>query len=384
MTMSRRDWGSGSIKERSRGRWRVTVELGRDPVTGERRRRRFTVKGTKRDAQQALREAESERDHGGVDPNRITTGEWLAHWLEQRVRDGALGPRTAETYRGIVRAHLAPALGPVPLQELRAHHVRALKDDLSRSLAPPTVLKVLNVLRQALQAAVTAELLARNPASAVPNPSLARARRERRALDETEIAELLRVAEGTAYDMVVRFALATGARQAELLGAPWDAIDLERGHFRVVRTLQVAGGEFLVVPPKTDRSRRTIELSASTVALLRRHRADQNAVRLRLGAAWEDHGLVFPREHGRYWHRAVFYKGFRKLLDGSKIKAPRDVNFHTLRHTAASQWILAGVELLTVSRRLGHASSSFTMDVYGHMLPGQQNQAAGALDHLIG
>ena len=382
--MSRRDWGSGSIKERSRGRWRVTVELGRDPVTGERRRRRFTVKGTKRDAQQALREAESERDHGGVDPNRITTGEWLEHWLEQRVRDGALSPGTIESYRGTVRAHLTPALGPVLLQELRADHVRALKDDLSRGRGPATVRNILALLRQALQAAVTAELLARNPASAVPNPSLARGRRERRALDETEIIELLRVAEGTAYDMVVRFALATGARRGELLGAAWDAIDLERGHFRVVQTMQYIRGEFHIVPPKTDRSRRTIELSARTVALLRRHRADQNAVRLRLGVAWEDHGLVFPGERGRYWRPWTFYQGFRHLLDGSKIKAPREVNFHSLRHTAASQWILAGVELLTVSRRLGHAQASFTMDVYGHMLPGQQNQAAGALDHLIG
>ena len=60
------------------------------------------------------------------------------------------------------------------------------------------------------------------------------------------------------------------------------------------------------------------------------------------------------------------------------------MNFHTLRHTAASQWILAGVDLLTVSRRLGHSQASFTMDVYGHMLPGQQHQAAEALDHLIG
>ena len=384
MTMSRRDWGSGSIEERSRGRWRVTVELGPDPVTGKRRRRRFTVKGTKRDAQQALREAESERDHGGVDPNRITTGEWLAHWLEQRVRDGALGPHTAETYRGIVRAHLAPALGPVLLQELQADHVRALKDDLSRSLASATVRNILGRLRQALQAAVTAELLARNPASTVPSPPLARGRRERRALDETEIAELLRVAEGTAYDMVIRFALATGARRAELLGATWGTMDLERRAFRVVRTMQYIRGEFLVVPPKTDRSRRTIELSARTVARLRRHRADQNAVRLRLGAAWEDHDLVFPGERGGYWSPFTFYQGFRHLLDGSKIEAPREVNFHTLRHTAASQWIRAGVDLLTVSRRLGHAQASFTMDVYGHMLTGQQGPAAEALDHLIG
>ena len=75
--MARRDWGSGAIEGRSRGRWRVAVELPRDPASGKRRRRRFTVKGTKREAQRALRQALHERDHGGVDPNRITNVQYI-------------------------------------------------------------------------------------------------------------------------------------------------------------------------------------------------------------------------------------------------------------------------------------------------------------------
>ncbi|MYA15786.1 MAG: site-specific integrase [Gammaproteobacteria bacterium] len=382
--MGRRDWGSGAIEGRSRGRWRVAIELPRDPATGRRRRRRFTVRGTKRDAQRALRQALHERDHGGVDPDRITTGEWLEHWIQQRAREGSLAPGTVEAYRSMVRAHLVPALGPVRLQELRAAHVRALKDDLSQARAPATVWSILRLLRQVLQSAVTQELLARNPAAAVPNPSRVRGRHERRALTEAEIVELLRVAGGTAYDMVIRFALATGARRGELLGARWDAIDLERRVFRVTRTLQVVRNEIIVRPPKTARSRRAIELSPLTLERLRRHRAEQNAARLRLGPAWEDHDLVFPGEGGRYWVPHRFYAGFRELVSESKVERPREVNFHTLRHTAASQWILAGVDLLTVSRRLGHTQASFTMDVYGHMLPGQQYQAAEALDHLLG
>ena len=207
---------------------------------------------------------------------------------------------------------------------------------------------------------------------------------ERRVLDETEIVKLLRAVANTPYDMVIRCALATGMRQGELLGAAWDAIDFERGDLRVVRTLQIVSGEFAVVAPKTSGSLRTIQLSDTTVQLLRRHLDDQSAARLELGDAWEHHDLVFPAERGRYWHRSAFYRGYRELVDASGIARPREVNVHTLRHTAASQWIRAGVDLLTVSRRLGHASPSFTLGVYAHMLTGQQGPAAEALDHLIG
>jgi len=74
---------------------------------------------------------------------------------------------------------------------------------------------------------------------------------------------------------------------------------------------------------------------------------------------------------------------FRRILAKSGIEDKRSVNFHSLRHTAASMWIQAGVDLLIVSRRLGHGSASFTMDVYGHLLPGHQRTAAEALDHLM-
>ena len=93
---------------------------------------------------------------------------------------------------------------------------------------------------------------------------------------------------------------------------------------------------------------------------------------------------MFPDARGQYQRRGAFYPGFRKLVDGSEIKNPKTVNFHSLRHTAATQMLAAGIEMVTVSRRLGHASSSFTVDVYGHLLPGQQGPAAAVLDDLLG
>ena len=194
--MSRRDWGSGSIDERSPGRWRVMVPLARDPLTGKRRRRRFTVHGTKRDAQAALIKALHERDHGGVDPDNVTTGEWLAHWIDQHVSDGALGPETEYNYRGILRNHLVPAFGGVRLQELSYEHISSLKDELVKSRAPATVVRVLGVLNTALRSAVKQRLLASNPALDVPRPSGGRPHRVRHG--RTFCARYRRTPRGTA------------------------------------------------------------------------------------------------------------------------------------------------------------------------------------------
>ena len=93
--------------------------------------------------------------------------------------------------------------------------------------------------------------------------------------------------------------------------------------------------------------------------------------------------MVFPSSIGTPWVRRAFYRDYKMLVNESGIAAPQSVKWHTLRHTAASQWIKAGVDIFTVSRRLGHSSAAFTMDRYGHLLKGQQRQAAEALDHLL-
>ena len=326
-----------------------------------------------------------ERDHGGVDPDDVTTGEWLAHWIDQHVSDGALSPETEYNYRGILRNHLVPAFGGVRLQELNHEHVSSLKDELVKSRAPATVVRILGVLNTALRSAVKQRLLASNPALDVPRPSLARGRRERRALDKDEIAELLRVVDRTAYDTVVRFALATGARQGELLGAKWEVLDLDTRSYRVIRALHRVKGEFELRPPKTDR----VSPDDPTVGQLGGTAArSPGASERRAPQAGRDvRGARSPVPRtgaAGYWDRTLFSLGFRKLVRGSAIAAPDEVNFHTLRHSSASQLILAGVDVMTVSRRLGHTSTAFTMDVYGHLVAGQQDAAAEALDDLLG
>lgn len=387
----RENYGRGVKIERSPGHWQITVELGRDPATKRRRRERFTFIGKAKDAEKALRAALTRRDNGlGVASDKITMKEWLERWLARHEAEGHVGARAHDRYRRIIAGHLSPALGSLRVQALRSDHITDLKASWLNGtaktcrapLAGATVHKHLVVLRQALADAVKAGIIARNPADVVSAPSV-KVTSERRALTEDEIAELLRASAGTRYDAPIRLTLASGLREGELLGLRWSDIDFDAGVLHVRRNLQYVAGKLVFAPPKTDRSRRTVELSPATIALLRAHRLKLAEDRLRLGPVWKENGLAFPSSVGTPWLPRTFYRDYRRVIVGAAIDDAGTLNWHALRHTAASQWIRRGADIFSVSRRLGHASASFTMDVYGHLLKGQQRQAAEALDHLI-
>lgn len=386
----------GSIEWRGRKNFRVRVASGTDPNTGRRRYLYTTGTGNAKAADRVLRDLLTKRDTGlGVQPKRVKVIQWVTAFIDGRVADGALAPRVESNYRGLVKHHLTPVLGDLQLHDVRTDHILAVKTAmLTAGRAPSTVKKVLGLLRQSLDSAEVSGLIARNPADAVPAPSLARDAIERRALSEDEVRAVLHAAEGTPYATMIRFAITTGLRQGEMLALRWQDIDLDGGSLEVRQALShVRDRGFVYGSPKTKNSRRTVELSPALVAILRMHARVQRAERELLGDMWHDNDLVFPGPEGRpQWQKHVL-RGFRRILmtaaspDGEGrrggLSEPERVNWHTLRHSAASLWIKAGVDVFVVSRRLGHASPAFTMTAYAHLLPGQQSKAASALDHLI-
>lgn len=395
----------GAIEWRGRDTYRIRVSNGLDPITGRRRWLHATGKGNRRAAERALRKLLGARDDGtATEPSRVTLGEWLTGWISAHAAEGHVGDRAKDRYELIINKHLLPALGAIRLQQLRADQINDLKmrwlsgedSTAAKPLAGSTVHKHLVVLRRALDDALKAGLISRNPMDAVSAPSV-KATSERRALDADEITALFNAAQATRYSVPIRFTVATGIREGELLGLRWDDFDSDARTITIQRTLIYVVGEVRIKPsPKTARSRRTIELSEVTAEMLRSHRAEQARRRLRtvsarpedrqadaFASAWQEHGMIFPSLIGTPWIPRAFYRGYRGIVDASGIATPETVYFHTLRHTAASQWIRHGVDVFTVSRRLGHASAAFTMDVYGHMLTGQQRKAAEALDYLI-
>lgn len=393
MTRRKKRRTEGGIERTAAGTYKVVVDLGPpDVVTGRRNRVRRTLK-TEDEAKRVLREVLVKRDRGAlVAPERVRVADWLNGWLARHRAEGHIAATTHGRYAVIIRLHLIPTLGAYRLSDLRPDHINRVKaawlsgeDSTARApLSPATVRQHLVILQTALASAVEQGVIEQNPMGRVRLPSV-RATGEKRALTEQEIVKLRKAAAGTRYDVAIRLTLSTGLRQSELLGLRWEDCDLDAGVLRVAQALSYVGGGVEFHEPKSARSRRTIQLSPATVEMLRHHRVAQAERKLRLGPeGWIEHGLVFPSTIGVPWTPRNHSRDYRTVLPRSKIDNIETVNWHTLRHTAGSQWIRAGASLIEVARRLGHSSTDFTQRTYIHTFADQQDASAHALDRLLG
>jgi integrase len=195
-----------------------------------------------------------------------------------------------------------------------------------------------------------------------------------------ELASFLGGVEGHRYGPLVRVAAMTGLRRSEFCGLRWADIDLDAAALMVRQSVQLVDGRIVVGAVKTARSRRRVDLDAGTVAVLRAHRRTQASERLMVGAGWRDHDLVFTAPDGSPLNPDTITQWFDRTVRRTEL--PR-IRLHDLRHTHATHLLAAGVNVKIVSDRLGHASVAFTLDTYGHVMPGQQASAAAAVAALV-
>jgi len=180
-----------------------------------------------------------------------------------------------------------------------------------------------------------------------------------------------------------RLGLDTGMWLGELLALTWDDVDLDRGLVAVRRTLTKdrEGHWKLGEVAKTSSSRRSIPIGPATVVALRSIRPKQAERRLRCGAAWVDHGLVFDRGNGNWLSPATARGVFDRAVAKAQVTA---LTPHGMRHTMATLLLATGVHPKVVQERLGHSSIQMTLDRYSHVSIIMQQDAAAVLDRLIG
>ncbi len=372
--MPKRANGEGTISQRKDGRWwaRITLPDGR----------RKAFYGTTRQAvAQQLARALHERQQGlPIAGERQTLGQYLAWWLQTQ-KAPRLRPRTYVRYAELVRLHVAPHLGAVPLGRLTPQHLADLYARLLASgLSKRSVQFVHAVLRGALRQAVRLRLLAVDPTAAVEAP-----RPERRlppVLTAADARALLQAARGHRLEACFVLALTTGMRLGELLALRWRDVDFDAGRVQVRHTLQRVGGQWLFAEPKTAQSRRALRLCGQAVEALRQHRARQAGERLRAGPAWQDYDLVFCRPDGRPLHAPNFGRQYLEPLL-RRAGLPR-LRPHDLRHACASLLLAQNVHPKVVQELLGHSQISLTLDTYSHVVATLHQEAARQMDALLG
>ena len=372
--MARRGHGEGSIYRDADGSWRAALSLSPEEGGG----RKYFRGQTRQEVQRKLAAARRAQEDGlGQVPERQTVAQYLASWLEaiKPTIDYGAWKRHGE----FVRLHIVPALGQTRLAALSAQQVQALyADRLASGLSSSTVHHLHATLHKALKDAERLRLVARNVSTLVNVPRMAET--EIHPLTRDEARAFLDVASGDRLYALYALALGSGMRQSEILGLQWPELDLDAALVRVRWQLKREEGVWVWKQPKTRRSRRQIALASSAVAALRAHRAAQDAERERLGAAWEDHELVFCTRLGRPLSARNVYRAFQGVLEKGGLP---HVRFHDLRHTAATLLLAGRVNPKVVSEMLGHASVAITLDIYSHVLPDMQQDAAATLEHVL-
>jgi integrase len=376
---------NGHIRERSRGSFEVRYSLGTDSATGKRKIATATVRGSRRDAEKELRRLLRSLDTGEhVDPNRVTVREWLATWLGT-VRT-EVAPKTHERYGEIVDHFLVPALGNLQLGKLAPVHIQdaynalatgGRRDGKPGGLSPMTRRHIHRVLSAALNRAVEQQLISRNPAEVFKKRLPKVERREMAILTAEQAQRLLAVIRHTRVYWPVLIALATGMRRGEILAIRWRNVDLDKGNVRVVESLEQTKTGLRPKAPKGEKGR-GITLPAFVIEELRRLKRLQAEELLALGIRQNGDILLCARANGQPMQPRSLTHEFTRLM-GRMKDMPR-VRFHDLRHTHATQLLLAGVHPKVAQERLGHSTIGVTLDLYSHVTATMQEDAAAKID----
>ena len=315
-------------------------------------------------------------------------GAYLDEWLERQASQ--LRPTTVRSYRQVITAYLQPHLGENRLEDLdrrglERFYVRLLTSGGRRCgpLSVRTVQYVHAVLHRVLAHAVLDGLLETNPASGAQpprhRPDIEELDDEREVWDAAQAARFLDFVDDHPWRALWHLAVGTGARRGELLGLRWREVDLDAGHITISRGLSFVEGVPRLLGTKTSR-RRVVSIGTSVSDALRRHEEQQRAQR-EAATDWQDRwGLVFTQADGAPIDPLAVTKEFRALVRQAPVPV---IRMHDIRHAHASILLGAGVPVPVVSRRLGHATVSMTLDVYSHVLPGMDAEAAAKIETAL-
>lgn len=334
---------------------------------------------TRAEVKVKLAALQAELNRGRLPAGRTpTVAEFLRSWLETSVRP-RLRPLTYAGYRVNVEKHILPTLGRLRLDQLTPLHVQEMMNErLAAGLSTKSVAYIHQVLRTALGLAVRWDMVSRNVARLVDRPRVQR--KQIQPFTPDEARRFLVAVRGHRLEALFSVALALGLRQGEALGLRWDDIDFSAGTLRISHQLQRIDSKLTLVPPKTEKSRRTLVMPSMIVERLHEHEKRQVAEKLWAGSKWQESGLVFANRVGQPTQARRVIEQFHDALAHSGL---RRVRFHDLRHSCATLLLVQGVSPRVVMEVLGHSEIALTMNAYSHVVPELQQEAAQRMQAIL-
>ncbi|KAA0233128.1 MAG: site-specific integrase [Actinobacteria bacterium] len=374
---------------RRRGKtWAFVIDIGTDPATGRRRQKWVSGFERERDAAKAMRDyiARIERGEVVAEANETVASYLRDQWLPSR--RSKVKESTWAGYQDAVEGRIIPAIGALPLRKVTPKHIAKLYDDLliagsrdtrrGRGLAPKTVRNTGLVLKKALGDAVRLGLLARNPTEHVEMPRVER--KEMKTWTTAQARQFIGFIRGDRLEALWILMLTSGMRRGELIGLKWADVDLDAGRLAVRRARVAVGYKVVWSSPKTMKSARVIALDVATCDVLQAHRAGQGDEMALVGDAYHDEDLVFAKPDGSPLHPDYVSQRFGRLVKKAGLPI---IRLHDTRHTAATLLLEAGIPVKVVSERFGHSTTSITADLYQHVAPHMQEEAANKLGAML-
>jgi integrase len=378
----------GHIRQRGANSWELKFDTGRDPASGVRKIAYHSFKGTKRQAQGKLAELITSVGKGAyVARSSLTVSQHVRARVDQWEALGKITPKTAERYRELAANQIAPHLGAKAVQKLAPADIdqwhATLKNcgrkDGKGGLSGLTVRHAHRLLSKALKEAARHDLVIRNVAAAEPPPKVAR--EEVTILTDDQVRWVVeRLRNHVIYPQVI-VALFTGMRRGEILALRWQYVDLDGKIIAVREALEETKAGLRFKEAKSDAGQRDIALPDLVVDVLREHRRQYLQTRLALGfGKITADTLLFSRIDGRPCSPNTFSKEWAKRAADVGLA---EITFHALRHTHASHLIDAGVDVVRISKRLGHSSPTVTLDTYAHLFARREDKSAAAINDAV-
>ena len=362
-------------KKRTRGHIRKRGEKYYIVYSVAGRKKEEVGGATAEQAKRLLTQRLFEADRGFVRSGApMTFREFIDMWRSEHVATQDLKAATIRAYDSVIDRHLLPAFGNQRIDRITAESIRrffkekqeATSKKINRPLSKKTLVNTLRLLNSIFNFAMTIELLVKNPCTGIKLPRAPK--REMDFLRPEEVRAFLAAFTDEEMRCFFTTAVMTGMRRGELLGLQWDDIDYRASVIRIRRS--IANGQIQL--PKTDKSRRAIQVGPALLQALRAHK-------LRTGGR---SSFVFTTKGGTLIDPDNMVKRvFEPTLRAAGIE--RHIRFHDLRHSFASILINEGANLKFVSEQLGHASIVITLDRYSHLIAERHDDTVSKFEKLL-